>query len=212
MAVFDSQGELKQEAIEALYEIGSEGVGTAIVPIGNIREMEIRIETPNVIAEKSKLFTEIDYNPEQIVIGVTTNLNNVLKGSILFLLSKEFVSNTVWKITEETYTDEELLVNEDSISAIREIINYMTAGYAKVIGTYLHMPVYISSPSVGINRAQNMVEEAVVHIDNKVDKVVCVNTKFTIVDDSGKKTDEVGRVLIFPDEECIEKFIDIMGE
>lgn len=146
------------------------------------------------------------------MVGVATKMSDTLDGSILFLLSKEFVHNTVYKMTEETFSDEELLANEDSVSALQEMINYMTAGYAKVIGSYLDMPVFISSASVGMNRAQNIVHDVVVNSKNEIKKIACVNTKFTIVDEEGKKTDEAGQVLIFPDEKRIEKFVEIMGD
>ena len=34
----------------------------------------------------------------------------------------------------------------------------------------------------------------------------------TFEDEEGKKTDEAGQVLIFPDEKRIEKFVEIMGD
>ena len=57
------------------------------------------------------------------MVGVATKMSDTLDGSILFLLSKEFVHNTVYKMTEETFSDEELLANEDSVSALQEMIN-----------------------------------------------------------------------------------------
>lgn len=210
--VFKTNGELEQDAYDVLYELGNMGVATAVMAIGNIRQMEIKINTPNVITIKKDIFAEIDYNPEQIVVGVATKLNDTLQGSILFLLSKEFVRNTVYEMTDEMFDDKELMENEDSVSAIQEMINYMTAGYAKVIGAYLDIPVYISSAAVGMNKAQNIIQEITTSTGTKVEKVACVNTHFTIVDESGNKTDEAGQVLIFPDEECIGKFVEVMGD
>ncbi|MDD2973075.1 MAG: hypothetical protein PHE02_13210 [Lachnospiraceae bacterium] len=212
MAVFDKNGDLKQDARDVLYELGNVGVGTAAMAIGSIREMEIRIDPPNVIAVKSDIFAEIDYDPEQVVVSVSTRMSDTLDGSILFLLSREFVRNTVYKMTEECFDDEELMKNEDSVSALREMINYTTAGYAKVIGSYLELPVYISSASVGLSKARNIVQDVIANASIKADKMACVNTKFTIVDEDGNKTDEVGQVLIFPDAKSIEKFIEIMRD
>lgn len=212
MAVFNGDGELKQEAKEVLYEIGNMGVGTAIMPIGNIREMEFRISTPNVITLQEDIFSEIDYDPEQVVVGASTRLDDNFQGSILFLLSKEFVRNTVHIMTEESYDDTELMENEDSVSAIHEMINYMTAGYAKVIGAYLNTPIYISTARVGMEKAGKVIQDVMGASGKTVNKIACVNTQFTIVDEDGVKTDESGQVLIFPDEKCIEAFIEIMGE
>lgn len=212
MNIFKKDGELKQDAIDVLYELGNVGAGTAIMTIGNIRQMEIHTEIPNVITVKSDIFSEIDYNPKQVVVGVTTKMSDTLDGSILFLLSKEFVHNMVYEMTEENYSDDELLKNEDSVSALQEMINYMTAGYAKVIGSYLGMPIYISSASIGMDKAQNIVENVVANSESRIKKIACVNTKFTIVDENGKKTDETGQVLIFPDVKSIEKFMEIMED
>lgn len=210
MKIFESDGKLKEEARDVLYEIGNVGVATAVLPIGNIREMEIRIEAPNVVTLKSDIFSEIEYDPEQVVVGVTTRLHDTFEGSILFLLSKEFVRNTVQIMTDEEYDDKQLMEDEDCLSAIQEIINYMTAGYAKAIGSYLNVPVYISAASVGMDKAQDVVRTALTQAPGEVNHMACVNTRFTIVDEHGKKTDEVGQVLIFPDEKCIESFIELM--
>lgn len=56
MNIFKTNGELEQDAIDVLYELGNVGVGTAIMAIGNIRQMEIHIDTPNVITVKSDIF------------------------------------------------------------------------------------------------------------------------------------------------------------
>ncbi|MDD3369557.1 MAG: hypothetical protein PHP50_11865 [Lachnospiraceae bacterium] len=212
MAVFNIDGELKPEAKDVLYEIGNVGVGTAIIPIGNIREMEIKINTPKVVTTEKNLLEELSYDPNQIVVGVTTKMNDTFDGSILFMLSREFVHNMVNIMTDEDFDDEQLLKNEDSISAIQEMINYMTAGYAKVIGAYLNVPVFISAASLGMDKVKNVVDAVMNREGVKVDRIAYVNTEFTIIDEAGKKTDEVGQVLIFPDEKCIEAFIEIMGE
>ena len=164
-----------------------------------------------MITIKEDLFFEIHYDPDQIVVGVTTRLSESFDGSILFLLSREFVRNTVYIITEENYDDRELMENEDSLSAIQEMINYMTAGYAKVIGAYLNAPIYISPASVGLNKVKDVVKGVLDQAGSKISKIACVNTRFTIIDESGQKTDETGQVLILPDEKCIESFMEIMG-
>lgn len=212
MNIFDVDGELKESVADVLYELGNVGVGTAIMTIGNIRNLEIKIGTPSVITMKSDIFSEIEYDPDQVMVGVATKMSDTLDGSILFMLSREFVRNTVYQMTDEHYSDQELLENEDSVSALQEMINYMTAGYAKVIGSYLGMPVYISSASVGIDKAQNIIQEVVQNAPGKIDRIACVNTRFTVIGENGTKTDEAGQVLIIPDEVSINKFIEIMGD
>lgn len=212
MKIYEANGELNREAIDVLYELGNVGVGTAVTAIGNIRQMEIHIDTPNVIAVKKDIFSEIGYDPEQIIVAVTTRMIETVEGSILFLLSKEFVQNTVSKMTGEEFSEEKLLESEDGLSALQELINYMTAGYAKVIGSYLETPVFVSASSVGLDKARKIVQDAIAGSAGRVEKVACVNTRFTIVDEKGRKTDESGRVLIIPDEKSIQKFMEIMED
>ena len=204
-------GEIDPDVKDVLYEIGNVGVGTAIIPIGNLRQMEFFINTPNVFSMDQDIFHKIDYDPEQVVVGVITRMNDAFEGGIIFLLSKEFVRNTVHIMTEESYSDEELMTNEDSVSAIHEMINYMTAGYAKVIGSYLNAPVFISTASIGMDKAKNIVQSVLEHAGKGAGQIACVNTKFTVVDNKGKKTDETGQALIIPDQKSIEEFLKIMG-
>lgn len=210
MNIFDNSGELQKDAVDVLYELGNMGVATAVMTIGNIRGIEIHVDMPNVITVTNNIFSEINFEPEQVMIAVTTKLDNTLKGSILFLLSKKFIRNTLYQMTDVMYSDEEMLKDEESVSAIQEIINYMTAGYAKVIGAYLNEPIYISSAKIGMDKAKNILHDMIENEDRKTDKIACVNTMFSIVDEDGNKTDETGQVLIFPHEQSIKKFIDIM--
>lgn len=210
MEILDQNGDLKQDAADVLYELGNVGVGTAVVAIGNIRKLQIQISTPNVLLVEDDIFSQIAYDSEQVIAAVGTRLNQTMEGRLLFLFSREFVRNTVYHMTGEQYPDEELLKNEDSLSALHEIVNYMTAGYAQMIGSYLGIPVYINTAEIGIEKARVVVEEFLGRSDAAGKKVACVNTRFTIADEEGRETDETGHVLIFPEEESIEKFMEIM--
>ncbi len=212
MKVFNDKGEMNQEAVDVLYELGNVGVATAVMPIGNLREIKISVDTPDVITVENDVLSEIDYDPNQVVIGVATEMNNTLKGSILFFLSKEFIKNSIYEMTEMEFSDDELLTNEDCYSAIQEIVNYMTAGYAKVIGSYLKVPVYMSKISIGFDKISTIIHNTMKNSEHNIEKIACVNTRFTIIDEKGNNSNESGQVLIFPDNECIEKFIEIMEE
>lgn len=210
--IYDVNGELQQDAIDVLHELGNMGVATAVMPIGNIREVKIKVAIPNIITIKDDIFSEIVYDPEQVVVGVTTRLNEALDGSVLFLLSREFIRNTIFEMTGIEFSDEELLKDEDSVSAIQEVVNYMTAGYVKVIGSYLKVPVYISAISIGMDKVSTLIHSITKQQSHGIEQIACVNTRFTVVDEKGKYANESGQVLIFPDEKCVEKFMDIMRE
>lgn len=212
MSVYDKNGELNQEAIDVLYELGNVGVATAVMPIGNMREIKISVDIPEVVTVEKDLLSEISYDPEQIVVSVATKMNDTLSGTILFLLSKDFIKNTIYEMTEMEFSDEELLTDADSFSALQEIINYMTAGYAKVMGAYLNIPVYISDITIGLDKVSSIVEGIVEKSQKKMEKLAYVNTRFARKDDAGNSSNEFGQVLMFPDQQCIEKFIEIMED
>lgn len=212
MKIYDNDGNLKQDVIDVLYELGNMGVATAVMPIGNLREIKIKVAIPNVITVKDNATDEIAYDPEQIVVCVMTKLDKTLSGSILFLFSKEFLRNTIYEMIGLQFSDDELLEDEDCLSAIAEVVNYMTAGYAKVIGAYLHVPVYICAISIGMEKVRTIVEGILAPANGRPQKMACVDTKFTIVNERGVNTNETGQVLIFPDDACIQRFMEIMED
>lgn len=217
MDVFDRNGRLSPCVADVLYELGNIGVGKAIIPIVNIRQVQIRIGTPSIFTVQKDIHSVLEHEPGQIAIGVTTKMDQSLDGILLFLLSRAFVRNTIYQMTGELYGKEDFPLGEDSLSALNEMINYMTAGYAKMIGAYLQLPIYISSPVVGQNRVNAIVDDLFHKPMEGIPKsalhqAACVNTRFTVVDKAENETGECGHVLIFPNEACIEKFMELMAE
>ena len=210
MNIFNKDGEITDSVADVLYELGNVGIGTATKEIGNLRKMQIKIGKPNIVAYSPDLLKIIECKPDEIVVGVSTKIGSSLGVSLLFLLGKEFVQNTVERMTGEMFTEEEILKNELSLSAVTEMMNYMSSGYAKVIGSYLNVPVFLSPFNIGIEKTETMIHDVLCETSENIQKIVCVNTQFTLMENDGHKTNETGKVLIFPDEKSIHKFADIM--
>lgn len=167
---------------------------------------------PEVVKTSRDIFSQLQYQPDQIMVGVKTKIDTSSGGSILFLLSMDFVQNTVETMLGQPVEREKILEDEDCLSAVEEIINYMTAGYSKVIGAYLNAPIFISTASIGIEPVKNILEETLQELPKEKQQVAYVNTTFSAVDEDGNKTKENGQVLIFPENSSIEGLIRIMKD
>lgn len=212
MRIFSTSGKLSEDARDVLYEIGNMGAGTATIRLGEVRQMRIVLDSPKVITMDEDVFSSIQILPNQIPLGVILKMQGRYSGSMLFMLSLEFIENTVYDMLCEHVEKDQLLINEDSFSAIEELVNVMSASYSKMIGSYLGESVYISPVMLGVEDAKELFAMALKESDRETDKIASVHMGFSVIDEHGEKTNESAQIIICPDEDLIKKFVEIMNE
>lgn len=211
MRIFSSGGKISEDAQDVLYEMGNMGVGTATIQLGEVRQMKIMLDSPKVIAMDEDVFASMEIPNDQVPLGVILKMQGHYGGSMLFMLSTEFIENTVYDMLGERIERDQLLVNEDSFSAIEELVNMMSASYSKMIGSYLEQPIYISPVMLGMENAKELFAMALKESDRETDKIASVHMGFSLINENGEKTNESAQIIICPDENLIKKFVEIMN-
>lgn len=194
MTIFNEEGLIDSDVQDVLYELGNVGLGSASITIGRLMGIRLHIGVPKIVPTDEELAKKlVDFNGK---IGVMMKFQKTLKGAMLIILKEEFLDNVVEKMTE----NEGVNCDEaERLSAVQEFANIVCAAYLKAVGQYTDMRIYVKP--AGIN---DITESDIV---TKCHKAICIDTGFNVIYENGDILDDVGRVVMLPDEESVEKLI-----
>ncbi len=215
MIVFDNNGKLDADVQDTLYELGNVGLGMASVTIGRILGVRVFLESPTILPLSGGQIEEFvtgevrDKAGENM--GFFMDFKESLQGMMLLIIGRDFISKIVEKMTGCTYNGEELLTDEMSFSAISEFANMITAAYAKAIGSYTGIRVYLSPVMADINGEKALLEKALERLSSECRTAISVKTDFVLTDQEGERTDDTGRVIILPGEDSVKKLMEALG-
>lgn len=195
MNIFNEEGLIDSDAQDVLYELGNVGLGSATITIGKIMGLRLQIGVPKIAPVDEKLAEEmINFNGK---FGIMMEFQKTLKGSMLISMKEEFVDIVIEKMAAE----EDLICDEsERMSLLQEFANIICAAYLKAVGQYTDMRIYVKP--AGFN------DITIDDIMIKCNKAICIDTGFTIVYENGEFLDDVGRVIMLPDEESAGKLIE----
>ena len=73
-----------------------------------------------------------------------------MSGDVAFVLSKDLILEAVCKMTQTSYTFDEMFRDEEGLSALQEFGNIIGSAYVKAIGEYTGMRFFLSPVLVGL--------------------------------------------------------------
>lgn len=195
MNIFNEEGLIDSDAQDILYELGNVGLGSASITIGRIMGLRLHIGVPKIAPMDEKLAEEmVNFNGK---FGVMMKFQKTLNGSMLISMKEEFVDIVIEKMAE----DKELICDaSERMSLLQEFANIICAAYLKAVGQYTDMRIYV--------KPAGLEEITIDNIMIKYNKAICIDTGFTVVYENGEFLDNVGRVIMFPDEESAGKLIE----
>lgn len=203
MKIFDEDGFIDSEVQEILYELGNVGLGMVSIAIGKIMGVRMHIGIPSVMAVDDKL--SLDLGDEDSNIGVIVEFQKSINGYMLFILKGGFVEEVSKKLCAEEGNFDET----DRDSAIQEFVNILCAAYLKAIGQYTGIRIYVKPLCTKeLNKKYFDGGQELVKLTEHCNKAISVDTGFSIVYENGVTLDDVGRVIMLPDEKSVEKLIE----
>ena len=195
MNIFDEEGLIDSDVQDVLYELGNAGLGSASITIGRIMGLRLQIGVPHVSPMNEELAREmLNFDGK---LGIMMRFQKTLNGSMLISIKEEFVDKVVEKMSE----DEDISCDEaERMSVMQEFANIVCAAYLKAVGQYTDMRIYVKP--AGFN------DIAIDDIMTKCHKAICIDTGFKVIYDNGDFLDDVGHVIMLPDEESAGKLIE----
>lgn len=203
-------GKINPDIADTLYELSNVGVGMASIVLGKMMGVSISIGIPKVVSVSENMDEIVRENPEKVAIGILMSLEKTLSGAVLFLIDDAFLSDLVAKLIKRELRGEELVEDEESLSAISEVANIMAASYMKAIGMYTGIRIYLSPVMVGVDMIGALISYPIAQLGIDHCDSICVDTSFAAMGE--EKTKTAGRVIMFPNEESVDQIIGALRE
>lgn len=208
MKAFDPKKGIDPALADALYELGNVGVGKATSALGKMTGQRVTIGVPKILAASSDIEELSGVDPDTVIMGILMRLEKNLGGAVMILVDNVFMSNLVYKLTGKHYPDEELLEDEDSLSAIQEVANIMAASYMTAIGAYTGLRIYLTPVMVGIDMAAALLAYPIAELCLSNDEVICIDVSFHMSGDDDLTGECDGRIVMLPDVQSLQLLAD----
>jgi chemotaxis protein CheY-P-specific phosphatase CheC len=209
MNLFNCDGSLEEDVEDILYELGNVGVGMVSTTLGQILKVRVEIGIPVVTKADDSIMAHIKKNDTQKV-GIFLDFANTLSGSVLVLLDMDFVKDVVEVFMGEKVSEDKLLTDKESISAIGEFAHVVVASYMNAMGSYTGIRIYVTPVEVKKGMTGELIKETLQHLNRNCSEALCVNTGMLITDSDGERLNDVGHIIMMPDDASVAKIVEAM--
>ncbi len=192
----------KPTELEALKELGNIGVGNASTALSKMLNKKIDITIPDAKFVALEKFSEIIGGPETIVHGIFLKLEGDLAGQSLFLFQDKSALELADLLLGLPDSSTKKLENE-SLSAFQEMANIFVGSFLNSIGEMLQLKLLPGIPHYGNDMAQAIIDIILAEIGKKSDKVLFINTKFSV-----ESKNVSGSFIMFFDPESLKKLVE----
>lgn len=204
MAIKD-YSELNDMQMDVLREIGNVGSGNAATALSTMLNKAVNITVPKIkILSFSEVATALG-GPENIMVGLLLQLSDDVGGIMMFLLEKDFASDTISTLTGMEVGDFTQL-DEMGVSVMSEIGNIMAASYVNAISTMTGMKINISVPEIAVDMVGALLSVPAIYFANVSDKIIFIENAFNC-DEANMSS----HVLMIPDVESLSKIMTMLG-
>lgn len=211
MVVFNQEGKLHEDVVDALYELGNVGMGMASIALGKILGVRVVIQPPTVMSVDSDVSAVIPDAQDEVAVGILMAMEQTFGGAVLFIVDRIFIEDAVASMTGRHLQGIEMIEDEESLSAVQELANIMAAACMKAIGSYTGVKIFLSPVMVGVDMVGALVAFPVAQLSLKCSKAICVDTRFSLMDAQGNRSADAGRIIMMPDEESVTRLMEALG-
>ena len=204
MKIYDEEGYIDSDVHEILYELGNVGIGMASVTVGNMIGLRMNVGVPSIVPAK-ELMKKEEMNKKRKA-GILMDFQRSMEGSMLFLLDEEFV-NEVIEITCKNGSMKAVINNIYSIGDYFFIANITSAAYLKAVGQYTGLRLFVKPVWMKFECIDRLLDEVTDRMEKNFSKAVCVDASYSIVYEDGNKKEDVGHVIMLPDEKSVEALV-----
>lgn len=212
MKVFLNNDQLDPDVADALYELSNVGIGKATNALGKMISERITIQTPKITPTKTDVTKLIEQYKGKLAMGVLMRLAENLSGAVLIVVEREFMTELVNRLTGGSYSEEQLLSDEDCRSVVQEVTNIMAASYMSAIGAYTGLRIFLTPVMVGVEKLEDLIAFPVEKMSLDPKNCICIDTRFMVQDSHDIPHTSEGNIIVFPDDASINTLMKaLMG-
>jgi len=199
--------ELNNVQLDALKEISNIGMGHAATALSQMIGQTVRLRVPHVtITEISQVPDHLG-GAERMMVGITLQVLGDARGSIMLLFPQESAHRLLCSLLGQQ--GKTLVMNEITISALKEVGNILASAYLSALGNMLHKTLIPSVPLLAYDMAGAVVDYVLIDLSRSGDLAMMVETEFSGASDQdlGIK----GHFFLLPDPTTLDIFLNTIG-
>ena len=190
--------------VDFLKELGNIGAGNATTAIAQMLGLRLMMEVPRV---KLLTFQELGgaiWEEEETVAGIFLELNNDIKGSMMFLLNMDSAHYLVNHLMcrDQEYNEP---FDEMDASALKEIGNIISGSYLSALSSMTQMVITPSVPFLAIDMAAAILSVPAIQFGQYGDNALLIETEF------GDDIKIKGYFILMPEPDSYEKILGALG-
>lgn len=197
--------EINDLEIDILKEIGSIGGGNAATALSSMLNAKVNMSLPKVeILDFNEALNNVG-DPEEVVAAILVEMSGELGGIMLFILTKQFSDEILFRMLGKTESNFFELEEIDS-SVLMEIGNIVISSYITAMSSLVNMSVELSVPQLAVNMLGGIMSVPIAMMGQHSDRIMMITGEFKI---DGKALNS--NMLLLPDVESLNVLMRKLG-
>ena len=188
-------------------ETSNIGMGHAATALSQMIGHPVKLRVPHVTITKISQVPEYLGGAEKMMVGITLQVLGDARGSIMLLFPQESAHRLLCNLTGDQ--GKVLIMNEVTISALKEVGNILSSAYLSALGSMLHKTLIPSVPLLAYDMAGAVVDYVLIDLSKSSDLAMLVETDF--IGESSNDLAIKGHFFLIPDPSTLDMFLDAAG-
>lgn len=198
---------LNNVQMDILKETSNIGMGHAATALSQMIGHPVKLRVPHVTITKISQVPEYLGGAEKMMVGITLQVLGDARGSILLLFPQESAHRLLYNLIGDQ--GKVLIMNEVTISALKEVGNILASAYLSALGSMLHKTLIPSVPLLAYDMAGAVVDYVLIDLSKSSDLAMLVETDF--IGESSSDLAIKGHFFLIPDPSTLDMFLDAAG-
>jgi len=198
---------LNNVQMDILKETSNIGMGHAATALSQMIGHPVKLRVPHVTITKISQVPEYLGGAEKMMVGITLQVLGDARGSIMLLFPQESAHRLLCNLTGDQ--GKVLIMNEVTISALKEVGNILSSAYLSALGSMLHKTLIPSVPLLAYDMAGAVVDYVLIDLSKSSDLAMLVETDF--IGESSSDLAIKGHFFLIPDPSTLDMFLDAAG-
>ncbi|MDR2889429.1 MAG: chemotaxis protein CheC [Lachnospiraceae bacterium] len=196
---------MSNEYYDVLKELGNIGAGNATTALAQMIGNKIDMTVPQVKLLEFYEVGSLMGGEEQIMAGISLQVEGDITGSIMFLLHQEAAKLLINKLMPGMGDENSMDFTEMELSALREVGNIIAGSYLNSLSALTNLVIYPSVPELAVDMAGAILSIPAIQFGTIGDNILLIQTQFV--------GDEVleGYFILLPDLASYSKILGSLG-
>ena len=195
--------------LDALKEVSNIGMGHAATALSQMTGQRINLRVPRVSVTEISAVPDCLGGAEVLMVGITLQILGDARGSIMLLFPQESAHRLVCCLLKND--ERALVMNELTVSALKEVGNILASAYLSAIGNLLHKTLIPSIPLLSYDMAGAVVDYVLIELSQGGNLALMIETDFS--GDHGASNQIRGHFFLMPDPQTLDIFLrSVTGE